>query len=151
MGVESANFVFIPDTARGSELVAIVESLGATRFGSKEGRYVVQGDDHWVDLKVGPYGRRRLPSVSLRVALCNPPAAYCVLARLLASLLRLGGGQVLDLKSREGFSELDEAAQDRVCSTLKSRRADFEHQFGPLEAAISGDDVFDYLDQRPDR
>jgi hypothetical protein len=151
VGVEAANFVFIPNTARGSELVAIVESLGATRFGSKEGRYVVRGDDHWIDLKIGTYGRRRVPSVSVRVALSNPPPAYGVLTRLLASLLRLGGGQVIDPQSREEFSELDQAAQDRVRSALEARRADFERQFGPLEAAISGDDVFDYLHGRSDR
>jgi hypothetical protein len=151
MGLESANYVLAP--RGGVESVPeVLASLGAEERSSFPGtdfpRWVLRNPESWIDVMAGNFGAEQRPAVSVRIALSNPVAAHAVLRRLLSTLLEHVPGLLLDKQSRRTYAQLDDESWYEIEGTLDSKRADFQRNFGPFEAAISGEDVFSALRSR---
>lgn len=145
MGVESANYHYVPTADGSAKLAVTLDRLGARRRPSDSGRfchYVLSGVDHWIDLEVGLTGGLSYPSVEIRVALCNPAPTLEVLHRLLATLLLEGGGYLMDRTGDQRLTQLDDDAWMRLRTAYEAKRDDFRERFGSFEAPISGEDVF---------
>lgn len=148
MGVESANYLLLPKDD-GSAVSNVLTALGAERRevskGSSFDAWVLRGDGYWIDVIVGPLGPNRREAISLRIALSNPQSAAVVLRHLMAELLRVAPGELADLQTRRTHSGLGEDEWREIYAAFVLKRDEFQRHFGPFEAAISGDDVFDAL------
>jgi hypothetical protein len=151
MGLESANYLLAPrdgiDTVH-----AVLAKLGAEERTSFQGsdfpRWVIRNDESWIDVMAGNFGSEQSPAVSIRIALSNPVGAHVALRRLLGVLLEHVPGVLLDKQSRRSYTQLDDESWREIESALSNKRADFQRNFGPFEAAISGEDVFPALRSR---
>lgn len=151
MGLESVNFLLAPDD--GVERVeTVLASLGAekrTPFpGSDFPRWVLRSDESWIDIMVGDLRPGRKAAISIRMALSNPVRAHTALRELMNALLEHMPGLVLDKQTGRSYREMGEDTWSEIESGLTKKRADFQQNFGPFEAAISGEDVFATLRSR---
>jgi hypothetical protein len=144
MGIESTVYQLIPETQESLCARQVLLDFGAEEV--DEHRFVLRGPEHWIDIQVGVPE----PLVSLRVALCNPTSVLDVLRSVLAALLRGCEGEIVDIEGDRRISVLDEDTWRVLLASYELRRQEFRRQFGEMEAAISADEVFDYL-ERPDR
>jgi hypothetical protein len=151
MGLESANYLLVPDSGV-DQVEAVLTSLGAekqTPFpGSDFPRWVLRTHESWIDVMVGDLGPERKSAVSIRIALSNPVAAHAELRRLMVALLDRMPGVLFDRQTRRSYLEVREDTWAEIENALRAKRADFQQNFGPFEAAISGDDVFPKLRSR---
>jgi hypothetical protein len=151
MGLESANYLLA--LRGGVECVpAVLASLGAeerTPFpGSDFRRWVLRTRQSWIDVMVGNLGPEQVPAISIRIALSNPVAAHAELRRLISALLEHTPGEVLDKQTRRSYVRVDDDIWREIDDALSSKRAEFQRNFGPFEAAVSGEDVFPALRSR---
>lgn len=151
MGVESANYsVSVTDgLARFDEVLL---RLGGTRkqdeSASSFDRWIVSGERHWIDVMRGKLGTGGEPAISVRVAVCNPPDVESVLRQVLATLLKEFSGQLRDGQTCRSYRALDDASWSEVQEAFAAKRAQFRQHFGDVEAAVSGDDVFEAVSGR---
>lgn len=148
MGLESANYLLSPRD--GVEHVpTVLASLGAeqrTPFpGSDFPRWVLRTGHSWIDVMLGNMGPEQKSAISIRMALSNPVAAHSELRRLLSALLEQAPGKLLDKQTRRSYASLDDASWREIEDALSNKRIEFQRNFGPFEAAISGEDVFPTL------
>jgi hypothetical protein len=151
MGLESANYLLAP-RAGVDRVPALLASLGAekrTPFpGSDFQRWVLRTGQSWIDVMVGNLGPEQRPAISIRIALSNPVAAHTELRHLMSALLEHAPGELLDKQTRRSYARVDDDTWREIDEALSSKRADFQRNFGPFEAAISGEDVFPTLRSR---
>jgi hypothetical protein len=151
MGLESANYLHVPDG--GVEPVeAVLASLGGEKRdpfpGSDFPRWVLRSPACWIDIMLGDLGPGGRPAVSIRIALSNPVVAHAELRRLMGALLHSMPGFIFDKQTRRSYTDIREDNWREIESELCKKRDDFQRNFGPFEAAISGEDVFPTLRSR---
>ena len=149
MGVESANYRYVPPREAGLRVDAILRQLGCREIesgGDTARKYVLDDGDYWIDVQVeiDPWSKEQI-GVGIRVAYINPLAVVKGMRVLVTALLRRGGGKIIDIATRERFSVIDEVSWDFLWKSFIGRRDKFRHDYGDCEAAISGDAVFGYL------
>lgn len=151
MGLESANYLMVP--AGGVDSVTeVLAAQGASRrspfpAGGFE-RWVLQSSESWIDVMVGDFGPEQEPAISIRISLSNPVKAHAHLRELMSALLNQVPGVVFDKQTRNSYDQIDDDAWREIESALSQKRAEFQRNFGPFEAAISGEDVFPTLRSR---
>jgi hypothetical protein len=148
MGLESANYLLVPDAGIAVARDAI-ESFGASTRepfpASNFERWVIRGDRYWIDVMTGQFGSDARAAISLRIALSNPLEADDVLGRLLKNLMARMPGILFDKQTGRSYRHFDENNWRELHAALNQKRAEFQRDFGPFEAAISGEDVFPTL------
>ena len=88
------------------------------------------------------------PTISIQIALSNPTTAHAALRVLMTALLESLPGVLFDRQTRRSYTHLDHGTWHDIESALLKRRDEFQRNFGPFEAAISADDVFQTLRAR---
>src|SRR3977135_3610147 len=86
MGVESANYVYVPTRESADLLAGTLNILGARMVDNDNElivQWVLRGNDYWIDVEVMCAGGLTYPSASIRVALCNPAGVALALRNLL--------------------------------------------------------------------
>jgi hypothetical protein len=89
------------------------------------------------------------PSVGLRVSFSNPGDVVSEIRRVLDVLARAGDGDVVDPTAKRRFSVEDGPGVEELLADYVRRREVFQRDFGPFEAAVSADDVFRLMRERP--
>ena len=137
MGIESAVYWFVPGSGDSALARSTLAALGAQVV--NEEHMILRGADHWIDvqLDVPP------PTVTLRIALSNPPRALGVLRETLSALDDADPGEVVDVATRERYETLDDSSWTVIAASFERRKREFQSHFGDFTAAISADDVFD--------
>ena len=151
MGVESANYAFVPDQPL-EAIPRLMVELGAEERSpfpaTNFQRWALRGEHYWIDIMLGSLGPSSRPSVSVRVALCNPLEVGCPMEQLFQLLLRELQGTLLDRQTKRSYRSLDQASWLQVWDAFCKKKEEFHCNFGVFEAAISGDDVFACLAAR---
>jgi hypothetical protein len=145
MGVESANYQYVPTRESAELLAGTLDILGAWLVDDDNERivqYVLRGNDYWIDVEVMCAGGLTYPSASIRVALCNPPGVALALRNLLETLLKRGAGYIIDRPGDRKFRAIDDETWQQLWEAYELKRVDFRQHFGGFEAAVSGADVF---------
>lgn len=152
MGLESANYQFVPSSSPSSHVLDVLKSLGAVEATSSARSYkdfILSGESHWIDLRIGTFSSEKTgDTLSIRVALCNPDSVGPVLLCLFQKLLHECGGHIFDKDARVQYSDADDASWQRLWRDYQARRETFRKMFGNIEAVISGDDFFKFLESR---
>lgn len=148
--MESINYHYHPPGDEPGEIEAILASVGAQPLdGGRIGAhwyYVLTGPEHWVDLKLGVAAEQRSELLSVRVALCNPPAVLEALERLFEALLARGGHVVQDVFFNyrgPKITEMDEAARRALRIRFEDRRRQFRQFFDIPDLPIGANELFD--------
>jgi hypothetical protein len=149
MGLESANYIFVPKE-NVAAATSVLLSLGAKKRAPSPpfedyDRWVLNGEQHWIDVMVGSFGPNSKMAVSIRVALPNPAMVENELRRLMAELMEQAPGRLYDQQTRRWHAQMDEDVWHDIWAAYKKKRAHFQQHFGLFEAPISGDDVFPML------
>jgi hypothetical protein len=97
---------------------------------------------------IGDFGPQQKPAVSIRISLSNPVEAHVYLRQLMTALLSHAPGVIFDKQTRRSYDHLDDDGWREIESALSRKRLEFQRNFGPFEAAISGEDVFSTLRSR---
>lgn len=151
MGFESANYMLVPTDGVGA-VSSILQQLGSEEQdpfpSSNFARWILRGERYWIDVMVGGFGPDRKPSVSIRIALSNPVEAVEVLHRILRELMERAPGQLFDSQTRRSYAGMSDEIWQDIQTGFEKKRERFQQQFGPFEAAISGEDVFPALNAR---
>jgi hypothetical protein len=149
MGIESANYVYLPTTTGAEATDGSLKLLGVQPVESNRAAcFVYRGDDYWIDLEVSPAEAGRGQAVSIRVALCNPPGVKPALRKLLETLWRRGGGRLIDLPGDRQWETIDDDACREIWRSYEVKHREFRLNFGDFEAPVSGADVFRLLREK---
>lgn len=143
MGMESAVYRFVPSVGSSTPYVSALVAAGAEKRDS--GHLVLRGLGHWIDIQVDVPA----PSVGLRVAFSNPVVVVAEVRRVIAVLASTGPGELVDPARRRRFSIADYQQVNELLTDFEGRRSAFQRDFGPFEAAVSADDVFRLMRERP--
>ncbi len=145
MGIESVVYRFEPAACNVAELAKFL-SLRGVRDGDADDKYVLASSEHWIDLQVWATGSN-VASISLRVAVTNPPSVVPILDALASDLLTRYGGRL----TAPGGRVLDDQDRRAILSAdFSSGRRLFSEQLGDLTLPISADQVFARLAALPD-
>ena len=149
MGFEAANYKYIPGSGTSARAREMLKRLGAEAEalgGDGDSTYVLRGPDHWIDVQFSIPE----PAISFRLALCNPDDVLQELNKVLSELIAIDDGQVVDLQTGERYVHLDQATWQEIIRGFKQKQAQFQKYFGTFTAAISAEQVFDYIARRHD-
>jgi hypothetical protein len=148
MGVESANLQYLSDPTGSDYFDDVLRGLSVREVDGQIGGYdyyAVVDEGCWIDLQVRSGGESSRLSISIRVALCNPPQLEAALCYLLERLFKFCGGRIANKDTRERFEVYDKEAWSKIWSAYLRKREKFREQYGDFEAAISGSEVYDYM------
>jgi hypothetical protein len=146
MGFESINFHFVPQAACSEQLDAALLKYGAEaiKTDSRFAAFRLSGPDYHLDIQIGCYADIKHQSVSVRMALCNPPEAERRLHDLLFHLLETCGGYLIAPRSRRRIAELDEEEWQKLTASIAEARDRFQQCFGEWQAALPAEDVMSH-------
>jgi hypothetical protein len=140
VGIESVSYRFAPSECEVADLAEWLRLRGATN-GTREGTYVLSGQDYWVDLLVRADGPH-VVTIRLRVAVTNPASVVLLLGELIDELRAQFGGQVTNASGRVLY---DQDRLDLMVSEFNVGRERFTQKFGDLILPVSADQVFSQL------
>lgn len=142
MGIESANYLYRTSALTTARVSDLLTTEGARSMG--DAKWVLGPPEHWIDLEAreinGPG-----TELSIRVGLPNPVTVLSIMRALFASLLSVGGGELLDRNDNQKLSSLTTAEWEELKARYLNRKQAFHRRFGDFTAAISGGEVFNYL------
>jgi hypothetical protein len=147
MGIESANYHFVPNENQAGKIQAVLDELRpySTRTNGRFQEAAFVGEKFWIDTQRGCFRDLAFESVAIRVALCNPPEATIKLREILKQLLARCSGYVLDKASGFRFTKLDEEEWRHLEDDFRKKQKDFFKWFGERYEPISGEKVFEYF------
>jgi hypothetical protein len=151
MGLESVNYVVVPavGVASAAQVIAALGAEERSQFPGREfSRWVLRNDQCWIDLMVGDLGPDAKPAISVRLAVTNPAGALAQLRAVLGTLLEHMPGKLFDKQTRRSYDRIDDDSWSEIEDSINKKRVEFQKNFGPFEAAISGEDVFPTLRSR---
>lgn len=145
MGVESANFVFKSISSPDS-VGSVIESLGGRSVESKSNftEYALTGSEYWIDVQLIDHETNGC-DVSIRLALCNPPAAFDQLIKIIQALFEKCSGAFVIRGNEQEIQEWSSTASQAVRNSLEEQRENFINYFGPDVYAVSASDVFKHF------
>ena len=143
--MESAVYSWMPASGDSAKCRDALVMLGAEAVDAEH--LILREAGHWIDVQIDVPA----PSVSLRLAFCNPEPALAALRAAFEALEGAGPGELVDVATRERFPSIDDATWARVVSTFEERRQEFRSHFGEFTAAISAEEVFEYVRAQRER
>lgn len=145
MGVESANYKVLFRNGSLDDVRDMLRHLRAEQQVSETfEKWVLNGERHWIDLMLLP-GPENRPMLSIRVALCNPADVEKVLHVVLTEVLQSLDGKLRDEQTGKTYCDLAGTNWTELQAAFSDKRDQFQRNFGPFEAAISGENVFPIL------
>ncbi len=149
MGLESANYSFVPRADAATRVLEVLANIGACEKRpeelSKFRYFVLSGSDHWIDFQWNFEFTEKLASLSIRVALCNPDKVENRLKEIIQILLVDCGGEILDKDSKKSYHSIESSSDwSQLWNDYVNRRTAFRKWFGDYVAPISGDVVFEF-------
>jgi hypothetical protein len=154
MGLESANYVFNSHArVEISQLAVVVKNLGGHENPLKRPNhgteFIINGENHWIDLQWLDQSQTGRPAVFIRVALCNPLDVGAFLKNLLDAMFDLGEAVLFDTRSKLEWRSWNNRNWEELWDSYLHQRSDFRKAFGNYEAAISAGKVFENLRKLP--
>ncbi len=151
MGRESFTFQYIPEKAKSDLLEDLIKQQSdveeVIRTNSSFNSYVIKSDSYYIEILYGLFSSMTYPSVSIRLALCNPDNAYIRLKIFIDYLIDNCGGMIQCNKNNfesENY-KLPQETWNQIMDCLLQSRQVFQQIVGSWRAAIGAEDVFDYF------
>jgi hypothetical protein len=148
MGLESANYKFVVKNTKRDDLVNFLMKLGVLSKKKINGGFLcfkLINKEYFIDFQILPENKKSYLILSIRIALCNSESVIFSLIDILNRLINKFHGTVFDENSKKTFPIIGDNENNQIKDAFIKKKNEFHKLFGNFTAAISGEEVFEYM------